>query len=172
MQPIEKKPEAWQRGPIPEIPGLLQPVAHALVQATEEVEEMVRDFPDDLLWEKPAGMASVGFHLMHLSGVADRLFTYARGEQLSDGQREFLKKETIPNQPGITAKILAKQFNQQVNKCLDQLRQTNESTLTEFRGIGRKQIPTNVLGLLFHTAEHTMRHTGQLLVTVGVLKNQ
>jgi len=41
----------------------------------------------------------------------------------------------------------------------------------EARGIGRKRIPTNVLGLLFHAAEHTQRHTGQLYVTVKMLKN-
>jgi len=35
--------------------------------------------------------------------------------------------------------------------------------------VGRKRIPSNVIGLLFHTAEHTQRHTGQLLVTVKVL---
>jgi uncharacterized damage-inducible protein DinB len=36
--------------------------------------------------------------------------------------------------------------------------------------VGRKQTPSTVVGLLFHAAEHTMRHTGQLLVTVRVLK--
>jgi hypothetical protein len=41
--------------------------------------------------------------------------------------------------------------------------------LTDTRGVGRKQIPSTVLGLLFHSAEHTMRHTGQLLVTCKIL---
>jgi hypothetical protein len=35
------------------------------------------DFPTKLLWERPANVASVGFHLQHLAGVLDRLFTYA-----------------------------------------------------------------------------------------------
>ena len=36
-------------------------------------------------------------------------------------------------------------------------------------GVGRRKLPSTVLGLLFHAAEHTQRHTGQLLVTVRVL---
>lgn len=68
------------------MPPLLQPVAHALLQAREEVEALMLDFPEALLWERPAGVASVGFHLQHLTGVLDRLLTYARGEALSQGQ--------------------------------------------------------------------------------------
>jgi hypothetical protein len=76
----EKLPEVWLRGPVENIPSLLQPVAHALLQAREEVSELLENFPNELLWEKPAGVASTGFHLQHLSGVLDRLFTYARGQ--------------------------------------------------------------------------------------------
>ena len=64
---------------------------------------------------------------------------------------------------------LLENFNQQVDIALKQLQNTREDSLLEFRGVGRKQIPSNVLGLLFHAAEHTQRHTGQLLVTVKVL---
>jgi uncharacterized damage-inducible protein DinB len=38
------------------------------------------------------------------------------------------------------------------------------------RFVGRAKLPSTVLGLLVHAAEHTMRHTGQLLVTVQVLR--
>lgn len=69
------KPEVWLRGPVANIPSLLQPVAHALLQAREEVNEMLVDFPEDHLWDKPAGVASVGFHLQHLKGVLDRLLS-------------------------------------------------------------------------------------------------
>ena len=70
---------------IGEYAGLLQPVAHALLQAREEVNLFMTAFPDGLLWDKPAGLASIAFHLQHLKGVLDRLFTYARGEKLSAG---------------------------------------------------------------------------------------
>src|SRR5579884_2421562 len=82
----EQVPEVWLRGPLPDIPSLLQPVAHAILQAQEEVSAEMKDFPEKLLWERPAGVASVGFHLQHLTGVLDRLFTYASGESLNEEQ--------------------------------------------------------------------------------------
>ena len=75
-------PETWLRGPVPDIPPLLQPVAHALLQAAEEVAALLTDFPAEKLAERPLGLASVGFHLRHLTGVLDRTFTYARSEAL------------------------------------------------------------------------------------------
>src|SRR5881628_48634 len=80
------QPEVWLRGPVNGVPELLQPVAHALLQSVEEVKSLVIDFPEDLLWKKPAGLASVGFHLQHLSGVIDRMCTYAQGLPLSTAQ--------------------------------------------------------------------------------------
>ncbi|MEI9810890.1 MAG: hypothetical protein WDO16_25110 [Bacteroidota bacterium] len=50
------------------------------------------------------------------------------------------------------------------------MKTTDEAILTSVRGVGRAKIPSTVMGLLFHAAEHTMRHTGQLLVTAGILK--
>lgn len=164
----EKKPEVWLRGPVPGVPALLQPVAHALLQAREEVEAVVTDFPDALLWTRPAGVASVGFHLQHLTGVLDRLFTYARGEALTARQREALVAEGTPPAPGATALELFQAFHAQVDRALEQLRATDEATLTEPRGVGRLQLPSSVLGLLVHAAEHTQRHVGQLLVTARV----
>src|ERR1700754_2250061 len=90
------KPEVWLRGPLVDVPALVQPVAHALLQAREEIIEMTAGFPEALLWEGVAGMASPGFHLQHLAGVLDRLFTYARGEQLSELQLNALAAEGKP----------------------------------------------------------------------------
>ena len=160
--------EYWLSGPVENIPSLLQPVAHALLQAREEVRESVRDFPDKLLWEKPAGAASVGFHLQHLTGVLDRLFTYARSEQLNQQQLEYLKAEGKGTE-SIQVSGLLENFSRQVDIALTQLQRTREDSLLDFRGVGRKQIPSNVLGLLFHAAEHSQRHTGQLLVTAKFL---
>ncbi|HNP24498.1 MAG TPA: DinB family protein [Panacibacter sp.] len=163
-----KQPEYWMRGPVENIPALLQPVAHALLQALDEVMEIVQDFPEALLWHKPAGMASPAFHLQHVTGVLDRLFAYAKNEQLNEQQSAYLSSEGKEN-IGITKDLLLGNFKLQVEAALKQLSATDEQTLTDFRGVGRKQLPSTVLGLLFHSAEHTMRHTGQLLVTVNVL---
>jgi uncharacterized damage-inducible protein DinB len=162
--------EVWMRGPIAGLIPMLQPVAHAILQAREEVNSMMVDFPDELIWGKPAGVASVAFHLQHLSGVLDRLFTYANNQILNEDQLELLALES-DNTQFLTVKSLLTRFNNQVNKTLTQLKNIEEKTLLEPRGIGRKQIPTNQLGLLFHAAEHTQRHVGQLLVTIKFLKN-
>ena len=163
-------PEVWLRGPLEDIPALLQPVAHALLQAREEVNTLMLDFPNALLWERPAGVASPGFHLQHLAGVLDRLFTYARGEQLTQQQLDVLALEG-KQVAGITAIDLTEKFNGQVDKALNQLCNTEESTLTEKRDVGRNKLPSTVIGLYTHAAEHTMRHLGQLLVTVRILQS-
>lgn len=164
----ESRPEVWLRGPLPGIPALLQPVAHALLQAREEVEAALDGFPDDRLWTRPAGAASVGFHLQHLAGILDRLFTYARGEQLTREQLSALRAEGQPPAPHTTARDLLAAYDRQLDRTLRQLRATDPATLNDPRGVGRKQLPSTVLGLLFHAAEHTQRHVGQLLVTVRV----
>ena len=163
--------EVWMRGPISGLIPYLQPVAHAILQAREEVNLMMIDFPNELIWERPNGVASVAFHLQHLSGVLDRLFTYANNQILNEEQLELLALESDSTQ-FLTVKMLLTRFNNQVNKALTQLKNIEEKTLLEPRGIGRKQIPTNQLGLLFHAAEHTQRHVGQLLVTVRMLKKE
>ena len=167
--PSQKLPEVWLRGPVENIPALLQPVTHALLQAREEVNELMKDFPEDLLWITPAGVASAGFHLQHLRGVLDRLFTYANGKLLSDEQLASLKAEGDPGKTTTKLADLVLAFNEQVDKALNELKQHDERSLTEYRGVGRAQLPSTVIGLLFHAAEHTMRHLGQLIVTVKVV---
>lgn len=165
------KPEVWLRGPLPDVSPLLQPVAHALLQAREEVEELMTGFPQDLLWTRPAGVASVGFHLQHLAGVLDRLFTYARGTPLNSGQLKSLETEGQPIST-MDARDLVASFHKQVERALDELRGIDEKTLTLYRTVGRGRLPSTVLGLLVHSAEHVQRHVGQLLVTVRVLQGQ
>jgi hypothetical protein len=163
--------EVWLRGPLPGIPPLLQPVAHALLQAREEVNAIMINFPEIFLWVKPNGMASAGFHLQHLTGILDRLFTYARGEALTASQLTYLAVEGKEPEQQCSVNSLVERFNSQVDNAIDQLTHTDEAILTETRGVGRAQIPSTVIGLLTHAAEHTMRHVGQLLVTARLLEN-
>lgn len=162
----KKKPEVWLRGRLDGIPSLLQPVAHALLQSREEINELMIGFPEELLWLKVADTASPGFHLQHLTGVLDRLFTYSRGEQLTQQQLAYLANE---GKGGIELSAVLENFNKQVDIAIKQLSETDEATLTEVRGVGRSQIASTVIGLMVHAAEHTMRHTGQLLVTIKFL---
>ena len=161
----DKLPEVWLRGPLPAVPPLLQPVAHALLQAREEVTELMADFPATKLAEQPLGLASVGFHLRHLTGVLDRTFTYARGEALSETQLAYLAAEGQPPTHPSAGQELVQDFAHQVDNALAQLQSTPEASLPDWRGVGRAQLPSTVIGLLVHAAEHTTRHVGQLLVT-------
>jgi uncharacterized damage-inducible protein DinB len=160
--------EAWLRGPIEGVPDALPPVAHALVQARDEARELLRDFPAELVWTRPSGVASVGFHLQHIRGVIDRLFTYARGDALSDAQRSELSQEGSERAWGGSVEDLLHALDTQVDRALDQLRGTGPQALSEPRFVGRQRIPATTLGLLFHAAEHSQRHVGQMLVTIHV----
>ena len=130
----------------------------------------MENFPDYLLWERPADMASAGFHLQHIPGVLNRLLTYANGQPLSAEQFAYLKKEGT--QGNETVQDLLHFLNQAVTDFIEALKGMEEKQLTDAREVGRGKLPSTVLGLLFHAAEHTMRHTGQLLVTVNVLQKQ
>ncbi|MGZ8558680.1 MAG: DinB family protein [Chitinophagaceae bacterium] len=163
--------ESWLSGPVEGVIPVLQPVAHAILQSQREVQAALQNFPETLLWQRPAGVASVAFHLQHLAGVLDRLWTYARGEQLSPGQLNALQAEGKED-TNVILPYLIQRFNEQVASALHQLRNTGVESVLETRHVGRKQIPSNVLGLLFHAAEHTQRHTGQLLVTARILNNK
>jgi uncharacterized damage-inducible protein DinB len=163
-------PEVWLRGPVPGIPAPLQPIAHALLQAREEVEAMMHDFPEQKLWDRPAGVASVGFHLQHFPGVLSRLFTYARGGSLDAAQREALAAEQEPSRPNVTVEELVNAFRQEVDRAIEELRGIDETTLTDARTVGRAKLPSTRLGLIVHAAEHMQRHVGQLLVTARVLR--
>jgi len=100
----------------------------------------------------------------------DRLYTYARGKQLGQQQLDYLASEG--KNVYIKVSELLEHFNQQVDIALKQLSETDEAILTEVRGVGRAKVPSTVIGLLVHSAEHTMRHVGQLLVTVKVIKSR
>ena len=163
------QPEVWLRGPIEEIPQLLQPAAHALLQTSEELPYWLDEFPDEQLWEKPAGRASVGFHLKHLTGVLDRMLSYAQGRALTQEQFDYLKSEGIQEKPSTTEELIAN-FQQKVVQALAYFKTLDESTIKSARTVGRKELPSTVIGLLFHAAEHSQRHLGQLIATASFVK--
>ncbi len=163
--------EYWLRGPVEGVPSLLQPAAHALLQSNKELGKYLLDFPEELLWKALEGRASVGFHAQHITGVLDRMMTYAAGKSLSKEQFKELKNEGKPDND-IKSADLYKNFTEQVEKAISYFRSISEETLKEVRTVGRKKLPSTVLGLLFHAAEHSQRHIGQLLVTSSVLKEQ
>jgi hypothetical protein len=163
------KPEVWMRGALPDVPALLQPVAHSLLQSREELESYVGPLTSEQIWSTPGGATSVGYHVRHAAGSLDRLFTYARGAMLSVDQLSVLKLESTPD-PELGAEDLLAAFDAVVERALDQVRGTPESTLTDARFVGRAKLPSTVGGLLFHAAEHTQRHAGQVAVVIKLLQ--
>jgi uncharacterized damage-inducible protein DinB len=163
------RPEVWLRGPVAGVPTALQPVAHALLQTREDLERATMGLSAEELWRRPGGAASVGFHLRHVAGSADRLFTYARGEPLSASQRRALEREKEPT-PGQGIEDLLAELAATLDRCLEALRRTPVESLAEPREVGRARLPSTVGGLLFHAAEHAQRHTGQVIATVRILR--
>lgn len=162
-------PEAWLGGSIDGVTPYLMPVAHALVQVGRDLEK-VADLTPDELWTRPGGAASVGFHLKHVAGVLDRLLTYARGADLGEEQLRALRDEGHADEPAEGAATLVRDARAAIERALDQVRTTDPGTLLERRAVGRKRLPSSVLGLLYHAAEHATRHTGQAVTTASVLR--
>lgn len=163
-------PEVWLRGALPDVPALLQPVAHSLRQSLEEVQAVVSGLDAAALTARPDGAASIDYHLRHAAGSVDRLFTYARGEALSREQLSALSAEK--SESSLTDLELIARFVQIIERALAQLRATDPATLLEPRDVGRARLPSTVLGLLFHAAEHTQRHVGQLTTTARIVRDR
>jgi hypothetical protein len=161
--------EAWLSGPIEGVPPHLMPVAHALVQVAQDVEQ-VADLTTEALWTRPRGAASVGFHLKHIAGALDRLLTHARGEALSDAQLQAARGERQPGEPPEGAAALLGSVRAAVDRALAQVRATRPEALLEPREVGRQKLPSNVLGLLYHAAEHATRHAGQAASTAKFVR--
>lgn len=162
--------EPWLRGPVPGVPPLLQPVAHAFLMSQEDVARAVDGLTPEQVWQSPGGSATVGFHVAHLSGATDRLFTYARGDSLTPEQRATLATEARLSEVRPALEDLVTKWNQTIDIAIAQLRATKEESLIDPREVGRDRLPSNVLGLLFHAAEHASRHTGQVVTTAKLVR--
>ena len=164
-------PEYWLNGPIDGIPAVLQPAAHALLQTRVEARTYTQSFDESLLWKMPNSRANVGFHLQHIAGVIDRMLTYADQKALSQEQFDYLDQEGKPNSD-IQLDDLLLHLETKIDEALQYLKKTDSENITSFRSVGRKKLPSTLIGVLFHAAEHSQRHIGQLLVTVSTLKNK
>ena len=162
------RPDTWLRGPIYGIPALLMPVAQILLQTREDARDAAAHLTVDQLRARPGGAASAAFHLFHAAHALDRLMTYARGEQLHELQRTATAIERGGDIPGDAAELLDL-LDAAVERAIRQLRCTPEKSLTDERRVGGKQLPSTILGVLVHAAEHTSRHTGQLITTARIV---
>ncbi|HET8714004.1 MAG TPA: DinB family protein [Gemmatimonadales bacterium] len=162
--------EVWLRGPVPGIHPLLQPAAHAILQVAEDVAPIAADLTPELLWARPGGVAAIGFHLLHLPGSLDRLLTYSRGAVLNPEQlRELAAERTVHEDRPALGDLLSR-FARHIDSAISYLRTVPEDGLLVPREVGRRRLPSTTLGLIFHSAEHSSRHAGQIVTLNKVIR--
>ena len=161
--------EAWLTGPVAGVDRILMPAAHALLQARAEIEQVASDLTPTELAVTPGGAASLSFHLRHIAGAIDRLLSYSRGQPLTDEQRRYAAAEKTID-PSATGKDLVQIALEGIDRALVAIRAADPATLFDVRTVGRQALPSTIYGLLGHIAEHTTRHTGQIVTTVKVVR--
>ena len=86
---------------------------------------------------------------------------------MNDAQMAYLKAEM---ESGATLAQLLAEVDAMFADVAQGIRAIDPSTLASERGVGRKKLPTTVIGLLIHLAEHTQRHVGEAIITAKLLK--
>jgi hypothetical protein len=122
------------------------------------------------LWAEPGGLPSIGFHLAHLAGNIERLFTHARGLELDDLQRQRLAQEGSASLLRPTLAELLGRLDIVLEDALARLQGFPPERLLETRDIGRDGRFATVFALLSSAAEHTSRHMGQIVTTATYLR--
>ncbi len=141
---------------------------YAFRQAREDVAAATNGLTPEQLWSRPHGAASIGYHIRHMGGAAQRLMTYVQGRQLSPEQFAAIKSE---QETGASREELLAGLDDQFRAAEAVVRGLDPATLAESREVGRKRLPSTVVGLLTHIAEHTARHTGQAVTTAKMVRS-
>jgi len=145
---------------------LVMPVFFSFAQVREDLASHLDGLARDQVWRK-IGSASLGFHLKHIAGSVDRLTTYLFGGHLSTAQLQSLREES---QAAEDLPDLLRKIHDSLHACEEKLRGLDPNSLYEPRSVGRQALPTTVIGLIIHLAEHTQRHLGQAITLSKVLR--
>jgi uncharacterized damage-inducible protein DinB len=159
--------EPWLRGNHTDIPAAGRAVQHALELAAEDIAKWTEGLTDPEAHAHPLGLPSIAFHLRHIARSADRILTYAEGGQLTPEQLASLKSEQAGTE---SLADLRTEVERSFANAAARIRQLAAADFETSRGVGRKQLPTSIGGALIHVADHTQRHTGQVVTTAKVLK--
>lgn len=159
--------EPWMRGGHGELAPLQRAVVHALELTLEDVERKAATLSREQIHLRPFGLPSVAFHLRHIARSLDRLLSYAEGKRLDEVQLDALSTE---HEDGASAEDIYAEFAEGVRKAMLRVQAVAPALLGEVRGIGRQQLPTTVAGLLIHCADHTQRHSGQVVTTAQLVQ--
>jgi uncharacterized damage-inducible protein DinB len=164
---MSDSPEAWMRGPLPGVDPLVMPLFFSFTMVREDLARHTAGIAPEEVWRCVGPLPSLGFHLRHIAGSVDRLVTYLMNEQLTAEQLAFLKEESSP---GATLEELLAEIDATLRAAETRLRTIDPAAIHDARHIGRKRLPTTVLGLLVHIAEHTQRHLGQAVTTAKLVR--
>jgi len=145
---------------LPQVDPLIAPALHGFQQAREDLARHTTGLTASQVWARPHGLAPLGFHLRHMAGSVDRLTTYLEGRALDGAQMAALAAEM---EPGASLDELLAAVDQSLRRAAETIRAIDPATLAEPRWVGRKRLPTTVMGLVVHLAEHTQRHLGQAI---------
>jgi uncharacterized damage-inducible protein DinB len=159
--------EPWLRGTYTDVPAAGRAVLHALDLALDDLTKWTEGLTDDEVHAQPLGLTSVAFHLRHIARSTDRILSYGEGNQLTSDQLSALKAEQSGEEP---LAALLSEVEVSFSNAADRIRVLATADLNTPRGVGRRQSPTSIGGALIHVADHTQRHTGQVVTTAKVLK--
>jgi uncharacterized damage-inducible protein DinB len=141
------------------------PVFFSFAQVREDLAKYTAAVRPEAVWQQVNG-GSLGFHLRHIGGSVDRLTTYLLGQQLNKQQLEALRQE---GEPKGTLHELLEEVDRALTRSEERLRTLDPDTLYDARSVGRRALPTTVLGLIVHLCEHTQRHLGQAITLAKTL---
>jgi len=177
--------EPWLSGTDADVPAAGRAVLHALDLSLDDLTKWTAGLTDAEVHAEPLGLTSIAFHLRHIARSVDRILTYAEGGQLSAEQLVALKTEQSGSKqsgaeqaaPGLggegkrepLAELLA-EVEISFSDAADRIRVLATADLNTPRFVGRKQLPTSIGGAMIHVADHTQRHTGQVVTTAKVVK--
>jgi uncharacterized damage-inducible protein DinB len=160
--------EPWLRGTHTDVPAVARAVLHALDLSLDDLTKWTSGLTDAEVQAQPLGLSSVAFHLRHIARSTDRILTYAEGNQLTSEQLTALKSEQSGEE---SLAALIAEVESSFSNAAARIRVLATANFDIARGVGRKQLPTSIGGALIHVADHTQRHTGQVVTTAKVLKS-
>lgn len=140
---------------------MITPILCSFLQAREDLAKFTAGLTPEQLWASPHGFGSAGFHIRHIAGSTGRLMSYLQNRELTAEQIEALRDEEQPLE--LDREELLALLETALREAELVVLTIDPARLDEPRVVGRKKLPTTVIGLLTHIAEHTQRHVGQAI---------
>ena len=141
---------------------LLAPILYAFQQAREDLARLTEGLTTEQIWARPHGFGPVGFHLRHIAGSVERLMTYVQGRPAQP--RSNWPPSTAEMEPGATRDELLAELERLARTGRgDRARASIRRRWPSRAASAASSLPTTVIGLLTHIAEHTQRHVGEAI---------